>query len=145
MDDVLTDNEVREFGLPTHVPGADCKDSVEWGTRSQAVSLECSNCGNRITRTLSVPEGVSVGEQIKFSCGACNAPFQFSRTSRSIHRTRPAIGAKAASPKRLGRPPKSRPENGEVEPQSESIGDTPTPLVVGLAGTLSDSLEFLAA
>jgi hypothetical protein len=128
LDDVLSDDEAREFGLPTHVPGADCKDSVEWA-RLQSVTLQCETCGNKVTRTLSLPPDVAPGQQIAFTCAACAGRLA-GKSGRHRLKTRPANPQKA----KRGRPPKQPQESRQTETPFESA------LAAGLAGTL----EFLA-
>jgi hypothetical protein len=121
--DVLTDNEVRNLGLPSHCPIVDLKDPLEWGRIP--TELECSVCAVKVARTLEVPQGVSVAKKIPFTCAVCNSP---------IGRRKQTLAIKPA--KRRGRPKKVCPENGQ-EPQSSG-------LILGLAASV-EAVDFLSS
>jgi len=129
-DDVLNEQETEALRLPKHVPFS--KDLIEWGRESRcAVNLECSVCHNTVTRVLTVPSDVSL-KTPTFTCASCNGRIGFSRKSKRPHRNR-AANQNVTEP---------RPQTGQPARQTETLFESP--LSAGLAGTLSDSLEFLA-
>lgn len=128
--EILTDTEAAELGLPAHVPGT--KDPVEWsGPRLESVTIECSKCGNKISRTLSMPDGVSVAHQIKFTCKTCNGELSSSNHRRLTRQQREQRQTRRVSGRR-GRPRKS-PLNGQTAPESNEV-EVLRPLSAALAG-----------